>query len=51
MVTPYLVVPDADAELKFLAAFGASEQVCRGNRPQRNARGSQNRRFAGAPYQ
>ena len=28
-VTPYLVVPDADAELKFLAtAFGATEQSC-----------------------
>jgi uncharacterized glyoxalase superfamily protein PhnB len=28
-VTPYLVVPDADAELKFLvAAFGATEQMC-----------------------
>jgi uncharacterized glyoxalase superfamily protein PhnB len=31
-VTPYLVVPDADAELRFLAAaFGASEQVCHRN--------------------
>ncbi|MEI9974628.1 MAG: VOC family protein [Ignavibacteriota bacterium] len=28
-VTPYLVVADADAELKFLAAaFGATEQQC-----------------------
>jgi uncharacterized glyoxalase superfamily protein PhnB len=28
-VTPYLVVPDADAELKFLtAAFGATEKTC-----------------------
>jgi len=28
-VTPYLVVPDADAELKFLAeAFGATELSC-----------------------
>jgi PhnB protein len=28
-VTPYLVVPDADAELKFLAAaFGAVESQC-----------------------
>jgi uncharacterized glyoxalase superfamily protein PhnB len=28
-VTPYLVVPDADAELRFLvAAFGATEQLC-----------------------
>jgi len=28
-VTPYLVVPDADAELKFVtAAFGASEKMC-----------------------
>ncbi len=28
-ITPYLVVPDADAELRFLsAAFGATEQVC-----------------------
>ncbi|MGO9257950.1 MAG: VOC family protein [Bryobacteraceae bacterium] len=28
-VTPYLVVPDADAELKFLAAaFGAVESLC-----------------------
>ena len=28
-VTPYLVVPDADAELTFLrAAFGATEQMC-----------------------
>ncbi len=28
-VTPYLVVPDAGAELKFLvAAFGATEQMC-----------------------
>jgi uncharacterized glyoxalase superfamily protein PhnB len=28
-VTPYLVVPDADAELAFLkAAFGATEQTC-----------------------
>lgn len=31
-VTPYLVVPDADAELKFLtAAFGATEQFCQRN--------------------
>jgi uncharacterized glyoxalase superfamily protein PhnB len=31
-VTPYLVVPDADAELKFLtAAFGATEQSCQRN--------------------
>jgi PhnB protein len=31
-VTPYLVVPDADAELKFLAAaFGATELVCARN--------------------
>jgi len=31
-VTPYLVVPDADAELKFLeAAFGASESMCHRN--------------------
>jgi uncharacterized glyoxalase superfamily protein PhnB len=35
-VTPYLVVPDADAELKFLvAAFGAIEKSC-----QRNENGS-----------
>src|SRR5579864_2269881 len=28
-VTPYLVVPDADAELKFLkAAFGGTESMC-----------------------
>jgi uncharacterized glyoxalase superfamily protein PhnB len=28
-VTPYLVVPDADAELAFLkAAFGATEHMC-----------------------
>jgi uncharacterized glyoxalase superfamily protein PhnB len=28
-VTPYLVVPDGDAELKFLAAaFGATEKFC-----------------------
>jgi PhnB protein len=28
-LTPYLVVPDADAELKFLkAAFGATESQC-----------------------
>jgi uncharacterized glyoxalase superfamily protein PhnB len=28
-VTPYLVVPDADAELGFLSsAFGATEQLC-----------------------
>lgn len=28
-VTPYLLVPDADAELKFLKdAFGATEQMC-----------------------
>jgi uncharacterized glyoxalase superfamily protein PhnB len=28
-LTPYLVVPDADAELKFLdKAFGATEQLC-----------------------
>jgi PhnB protein len=28
-VTPYLVVPDADGELKFLtAAFGASAKLC-----------------------
>jgi len=28
-VTPYLVVPDADAELRFLTtAFGATEQLC-----------------------
>jgi PhnB protein len=31
-VTPYLVVPDADAELKFLvAAFGAAVRVCERN--------------------
>jgi PhnB protein len=31
-VTPYLVVHDADAELKFLlAAFGATEQLCHRN--------------------
>jgi uncharacterized glyoxalase superfamily protein PhnB len=31
-VTPYLVVTDADAELKFLvAAFGATEQLCQRN--------------------
>ena len=31
-VTPYLVVPDADAELKFLtAAFGATEKFCQRN--------------------
>ena len=31
-VTPYLVVPDADAELSFLtAAFGATEQMCQRN--------------------
>src|SRR5579863_6193726 len=31
-VTPYLVVPDADAELRFLiAAFGATEQSCQRN--------------------
>ncbi|WP_321470478.1 VOC family protein [uncultured Paludibaculum sp.] len=31
-VTPYLVVPDADAELKFLgAAFGATEVSCARN--------------------
>ncbi len=35
-VTPYLVVPDADAELRFLkAAFGATESQC-----QRNSDGS-----------
>ena len=28
-VTPYLVVPDADGEIKFLkAAFGATESIC-----------------------
>jgi PhnB protein len=31
-VTPYLVVPDADAELKFLeAAFGATPAMCQRN--------------------
>jgi uncharacterized glyoxalase superfamily protein PhnB len=31
-VTPYLVVPDADAELRFLAAaFGAVEKECHRN--------------------
>jgi PhnB protein len=31
-VTPYLVVPDADAELKFLkSAFGATEAQCHRN--------------------
>ena len=31
-VTPYLVVPDADAELRFLAAaFGAVEHLCERN--------------------
>jgi len=31
-VTPYLVVRDADAELKFLkAAFGATESMCQRN--------------------
>lgn len=31
-VTPYLVVADADAELKFMvAAFDASEQMCQRN--------------------
>ncbi len=35
-ITPYLVVPDADAELRFLvAAFGGVEQTC-----QRNGDGS-----------
>jgi len=32
-VTPYLVVPDADGELRFLkAAFGATESMCERNR-------------------
>ncbi len=32
-VTPYLVVPDADAELAFLnAAFGATETSCQRSR-------------------
>jgi uncharacterized glyoxalase superfamily protein PhnB len=31
-LTPYLVVPDADGELRFLAtAFGATEQLCHRN--------------------
>ena len=31
-VTPYLVVPDADAELKFLkTAFGATQSMCQRN--------------------
>jgi PhnB protein len=31
-VTPYLVVPDADAELTFLkAAFGGTETLCHRN--------------------
>ena len=31
-VTPYLVVPDADAEIRFLrAAFGAAEELCHRN--------------------
>src|SRR5437762_294058 len=31
-VTPYLAVPDADAELRFLAAaFGAKEHLCHRN--------------------
>jgi uncharacterized glyoxalase superfamily protein PhnB len=31
-VTPYLVVPDADGELRFLkAAFGATESMCERN--------------------
>ena len=31
-VTPYLVVPDADAELAFLqAAFGGTEASCQRN--------------------
>ena len=31
-VTPYLVVPDANAELRFLTeAFGATEQLCQRN--------------------
>ncbi len=31
-VTPYLVVPDADAELKFLEnAFGATQSLCHRN--------------------
>ena len=35
-VTPYLVVPDGDAELQFLAAaFGATQQLCQRN--ERNA--------------
>ena len=35
-VTPYLVVPDADAELKFVtAAFGAMESLC--HRDDKNA--------------
>ncbi|HSR07439.1 MAG TPA: VOC family protein [Bryobacteraceae bacterium] len=35
-VTPYLVVPDADAELKFVnAAFGATESLC--HRDDKNA--------------
>ena len=35
-VTPYLVVPNADAELKFVtAAFGATEELC--HRDDKNA--------------
>ncbi len=34
-VTPYLVVPDADAEIRFLkAAFGATEASCQRNADQ-----------------
>jgi uncharacterized glyoxalase superfamily protein PhnB len=34
-LTPYLVVPDADAEMRFLkAAFGATEAVCHRNADQ-----------------
>ncbi|MFN2446116.1 MAG: VOC family protein [Vicinamibacterales bacterium] len=34
-LTPYLVVPDADAEIRFLtAAFGATEALCHRNADQ-----------------
>ena len=47
-VTPYLVVPDADAELKFLvAAFGATEKFCqRNDKGAVDARRNPHRRFA-----
>jgi len=46
-VTPYLVVQDADAEIKFLkAAFAGTETVCERNPENRQACRDSNRKLS-----